>query len=124
MAYELPEQRPVYIAENKSLCKLVDAAILVLSRVDIEQINRLKEEWIPKGLREALHDENHPFWCAHGQAIFEDINERLKPFVPENCYFSTHPEIPELVGIFQRGDENNIKHRARASASMYMDIKL
>jgi len=124
MAYEFPETQPVFLAENKSLCKLVDAAILVLARVHIESLNPLKEKWVPEGLREAMRDQDHPFWNKHGQAIFEDINTFLQPHIEDTYYFSTHPDIPELVGIFKRGDENNIKHRARATASTYLDIKL
>lgn len=117
MAYELPEDRPVFLAEGKSLFALVDAAILVLARVDIEQINDLKDKWIPLGLQEAMREASHPFWVQYGQMIFEDIAARIAPHLPESYYFATHPEIPELVGIFKRGEEDNIKHRARRIAA-------
>jgi len=116
MAYELASDRPVYLAESKSMCKLVDAAILVLARVHIESINTLKEEWIPLGLRAALRDESHPFWSMQGQAIFARIGELVAPHLPEGVTFGTHPEIPELIGVFCEGDENNIKHAIRDMA--------
>ncbi|WKV22074.1 hypothetical protein Phage2-1_00074 [Achromobacter phage 2-1] len=117
MAYELASERPVYLAENKSICKMVDAAILVLARVDIESINTLKDRWVKEGLPRALRDESHPFWSAHGQEIFEHISDMIKHHLPDGVYFGTHPEIPEVVGVLAVGDENNIKHAARNTAA-------
>lgn len=124
MAMELPDSRPVYVAEGKSMCKIVDAAIVVLSKVHIDSINTLKDKWLSRGLRQALRDQNHPFWDAHGQDIFKDIGLLLQPHLPEGVYFGTHPEIPELVGLFMTGDENNIKHRYRDAALSYLGLPL
>ncbi|RQT19410.1 hypothetical protein DF044_01745 [Burkholderia contaminans] len=95
----------VYRAESGKMRDVVDVALVVLLKVDINAFVDLKEKYLPHGLKQAIRMHDHPFWQDEGLRMWEEIKALVNARLDPGYWFGQSIETPAVVGIFRTESE-------------------
>ena len=94
-----------YRAESGKMRDVVDVALVVLLKLDINAFVDLKEKYLPHGLKQAIRMQDHPFWQNEGLEMWEEIKALVNARLDLGYWFGQSMESPAVVGIFRTESE-------------------
>jgi hypothetical protein len=88
----MAQELVAYQADSSHPRDIVDVALSVLLKVDINAFVDLKEKYLPHGLKQAIRQSNHVFWQDTGLRMWEEIRTIINSRIESAYYFGQHEE--------------------------------